>query len=298
MRKIDNYFDHIPNGLWFSDLVVTHYKPEKISILQRILRDSRVSERYYKGNGAVKTKLLYIYAHCCAFCEARLNKYDDIEHFRPKHEITGVNTKGYYWLAVEWSNLLIACKVCNSDYKKNHFPIAGTRVTAPASVDFNNTTSVYDFFRRNHICSSELQSEQPLLLHPVLDNPDDYLFFEMNGTVSSKNNNLKGLTSIQYYGLSDWENREILIQDRKKIIEDVRTKVYHFVDSYVNDERLYQDLLELHINLIRKIESKRPFSAVRCSCLANFKTFFIDCFTGEQEDKLKRAYDRVINNLA
>jgi uncharacterized protein (TIGR02646 family) len=298
MRKVDDYFDDIPISLQSAQLTNTRYKRGQLSILQRILQDSRVKDTDYKGNGDVKTALLDIYAHCCAFCEARISKYDDIEHFRPKHAITDVNTEGYYWLAVEWSNLLIACKVCNSDYKGNYFPISGTRITVPISVDFNDMTSISNFFRRNHIHSSELQSEQPLLLHPVLDNPDDYLFFEMNGTVTAKNNDIKGRTSIQYYGLSDWDNRQILIQDRKEIIESIRKKVYHSVDSYVNDERLYQDLLKLHIDLIRKIESKRPFSAVRRSCLVNFKTFFINCFTGEQEIILNRAYDRVKEDLS
>ena len=293
MRRIDDYFDDIPASLQSTQLTTTRYKRGQVSILQRILRDCRVNENDYKGNGDVKTKLLVIYAHCCAFCEARVNKYDDTEHFRPKHEITGINTEGYYWLAVEWSNLLIACKVCNSDYKGNHFPIAGTRLMPPTTFDFNNATVVSDFFRRNHIQSVELESELPLLLHPVLDNPDDYLSFEMNGTVTAKNNNEKGRTSIHYYGLNDWDNRSILIKDRQTIIENVRKKVYHAVVYYVNDDRLYEDLFYIHFQLIVEIKSKQPFSAVRRSCLVNFKPFFIDCFSGQQEAMLNRAYDRV-----
>ncbi len=297
MRKVEDYFDDIPNGLQLSQLTTTRYRRGQISILQRILQDSQVRDSDYKGNSDVKTALLNIYAHCCAFCESRIGKYDDIEHFRPKHAITDVDTEGYYWLAVEWSNLLIACKSCNSDYKGNHFPISGIRLTAPNEIDFTDNIAISEFFRRNHIRSPELQGEQSLLLHPVLDNPDDYLLFNVDGTVTPKNNEDKGRISIQYYGLSDWAKRPLLIKDRQEIIENVRRKVYYSVDSYVTDDRLYQDILDLHLDLIRKIESKKPFSAVRRSCIAHFKAFFIDYFEGEQEIILNRAYERVKNDL-
>ena len=305
MRQIDDYFNDIPDGLQRTQLMSTRYKRARISIVQRILRECRADEGDYKGNnGSVKTALLGIYNHCCAFCESRVGKYSDVEHFRPKHAITEaniegteVNTEGYYWLAVEWSNLLIACPDCNRDYKNNHFPIAGTRVTSPLDVDFNDNTSVTEFFSRNHIRSTELQAEKPLLLHPVLDNPDGYLVFQMDGTVTAKNGNIRGQTSIKRYGLSDWEKREILIQDRKKIVKRVRKEVYHAVNNYINDTRLYQDLSKIHLELIRELREKEPFSAVRRSCLVNFKAFFIDIFTGEQAIQLNRCYDRIKANL-
>ena len=207
MRQINDYFDSIPHSLQMAQLTTVRYKRERTSIIERILRDRKVKDTDYKGIGDVKVELLKIYAYCCAFCESRISKYDDAEHFRPKHAITGVNTDGYYWLAVEWSNLLIACKVCNNDYKQTHFPIAGTHILPPIGVDLGEDTSISDFFRRNHIRSVELQSEQALLLHPVLDNPDDYLFFEKKGTITVKNNNIRGRKSIDYYGL----NRPMLI---------------------------------------------------------------------------------------
>ncbi len=290
MRPIDDYFEDIPESLGLPELL-------RSGIAERIInRTKRVESNDYNRLG-VKDKLLFIYAHCCAFCEKRVGKYDDIEHFRPKHAITGVNTEGYYWLGFVWSNLLIACPECNRDAKKNHFPIAGTRMNAHMPIDFTDMVAVIEFFRRNHIKSLEHQDEQHILLHPVLDNPDDYLVFEMNGTVTAKNDNIRGLTSIQYYGLSDWQNRKILIQDRKKIVEKVRNDVYHAIDNYVNDMRLYQDLRKIHLKLISEIQSKTPFSAVKRSCLTYFKVFFIDIFTGEQESHLNCAYERLLDDF-
>ena len=297
MRQIDDYFGNIPHSLQQIQLTTSRYKRDGISILQRILGERRVKETDYKGNGDVKISLLTIYSYCCAFCESRITKYDDADHFRPKHAIMNVNTEGYYWLAVEWSNLVLACKMCNSDYKDTHFPIAGTRLMPPIDVNVGDDNSISEFFRRNHIRSTELQSEQPLLLHPVLDNPDDYLFFEMNGTVTAKNGNTKGLKSIEYYGLRDWENREILIKDRKTIVKYVKKRVDYAINNYINDERLYQDLNNIHIELTREIREKQPFSAVRRSCLTNFKAFFIDVFTNEQEVQLNRAYNRLKEKL-
>jgi uncharacterized protein (TIGR02646 family) len=285
MRIIDNYFDALPDGI----------KPETLiqkGIILRILTEKRVKTEDYKGkDGDVKKSLLSLFHNCCAFCESRVNKYDDIEHFRPKHEITGVNTEGYYWLSVVWSNLLMACKVCNSDYKKNNFPVQGSRVTLPQYANLN------EFFTKTPI--QKLSNEKPLLIHPVLDNPDKYLVFEENGTVLPKNNHPKGINSIQFYGLSDWDNRPILIQDRKYIVEEVRKRVKRAIQRQDNDDKLYEALLDLVTDLIEQIQDKRPYSAVRRSCLKNFKPFFIDKFTGIEKQRLTTAYDRVkteINN--
>ena len=52
----------------------------------------------------------------CAFCEAHISPISDdhIEHFRPKAEFLD--------FTFAWENLLIACTVCNRDYKKSQFP--------------------------------------------------------------------------------------------------------------------------------------------------------------------------------
>lgn len=280
MRKIDNYFNDIPPSLRPQTLIDN-------GIIGRILLTKRVDKNDYKGkNKDVKNSLLTKFHHCCAFCERRIGDYAPIEHFRPKHEITGVNTEGYYWLGVEWSNLVIACSDCNSSYKKNNFPILGLGKTLPQYTDLN------DFFSKINI--ELLQDEQPLLLHPVLDNPDDYLFFEENGTVSAINNALKGSESIRFYGLSQPTKRIILIKDRKEIVDRVKNKLYHFVENYRDDESFYVHIENLIVTLIVDSQKNYPHSAVRRSCLSNFKPFFIDKFEGIDKQRLELAYQRVV----
>ncbi|MEO0041839.1 MAG: hypothetical protein RL329_1287 [Bacteroidota bacterium] len=87
-----------------------------------------------------------------------------------------------------------------------------------------------------------LSVEEPLLLHPALDQPDDYLIFEKNGCVMPKNKEEKGLVSIEIYGLNKWQERPNLIRDRKQIVDEVKELVHEAVRKYVNDDRLYEDL--------------------------------------------------------
>jgi hypothetical protein len=297
MRQIADYFKDAPKNLQ-----ANHKKTRAIA--ERIFTSKTIEKKDYNRTG-VKKKLLEIYGHCCAFCEKRVGIVDDIEHFRAKHEISILDStlkkqiidhQGYYWLGFEWSNFLLACRVCNLE-KTTLFPISGTRASAP-TVDFTDKLSLDAFFQKCHIRSAELIAEEPLLLHPVLDNPDDYLIFEMDGTVIAKNNNIRGVTSISVYGLSNEEKNILLIRDRQIIIHNIRGKVEHAILHFVNEERLYQDLLNIHVKLQEQIMEthhfiRQPFSAVRRACLERFKTFFIDIFEGEQAVRLNKAYDKL-----
>lgn len=79
---------------------------------------------------AVKECLIAAQHGKCAFCEAKIGhiSYGDIEHFRPKGGVrqtssSPLKTPGYYWLAYEWTNLLLSCQLCNQRFKANHFPL-------------------------------------------------------------------------------------------------------------------------------------------------------------------------------
>jgi hypothetical protein len=99
----------------------------------------------------------------------------DVEHFRPKNRVTpwppselakrrGITYEsdlrhgvaaGYVGLAFDPLNYAISCKVCNTSYKKDHFPILGTAAAdAPSRAE------------RDAL-------EQPLLVLPFGEDPED-----------------------------------------------------------------------------------------------------------------------------
>jgi uncharacterized protein (TIGR02646 family) len=58
----------------------------------------------------------------CAYCESHIRHvdYGHIEHYRPKS-----GPQGRPDLCFEWTNLLLACGICNGgEFKSDHFPEA------------------------------------------------------------------------------------------------------------------------------------------------------------------------------
>jgi hypothetical protein len=149
----------------------------------------------------------------CGFCESPiLESYPgDVEHYRPKSAISSlrededslgqqqeglggitgrltqaVSPTGYYWLAYEWSNYLLACSICNG-LKGTIFPVKNVpRIVPPLKDNF---------------------SEDPLLLNPFEKKlPASHLKFQPNGFVQSKT--LYGRATIQTCGLYREELRK------------------------------------------------------------------------------------------
>jgi uncharacterized protein (TIGR02646 family) len=153
----------------------------------------------------------------CAYCESphAASSRVDVEHFRPKGNVTDVKGTavmrtiagnpephpGYYWLTFEWSNLLPSCQECNRPKyaKSNRFPIA------------NEDRRVYG--------PGPLTDEDPLILNPFEDNPDDHLNFNTpQGLVAAKNGSVKGQTTITVIHL----NRDALRLARFLLYADIR----------------------------------------------------------------------------
>ena len=95
----------------------------------------KIDEKLYKQ---CKDDIVRLFHGKCAYCEQKilnvapdgrvgqLNQPGDIEHFRPKGRVTDINGAlvycksspnhlhpGYYWLAYDPLNLLLACETCN-----------------------------------------------------------------------------------------------------------------------------------------------------------------------------------------
>jgi hypothetical protein len=163
---------------------------------------------------AVKPVYMRLQHNKCVFCERKLETETygkiehDLEHFRPKSSVlawpdpnrhpgvrfpygTGDDAPaGYYWLAYDLENYAAACKVCNTSFKLNYFPIAGFRAT-PTTV---------------------LAEEMPLLCYPLgeLDaDPQSLVTFTATTAVPAAqdgHDRRRGEIIIEFFGLNKREN--------------------------------------------------------------------------------------------
>jgi hypothetical protein len=114
----------------------------------------------------------------CAYCEQNIvgNQHGDVEHYRPKRcpqsedgvpverDIDGAPERhpGYYWLAYDINNLLLACIGCNQLTKTprygkgNRFPVFGDHAWQPGDESY----------------------EEPKLLNPYRDDPRDHIRYD------------------------------------------------------------------------------------------------------------------------
>lgn len=153
----------------------------------------------------VRTELDRLQHEKCAYCETRLRPatLGDIEHFRPKGEVQDEDTgerlfPGYYWLAHDWPNLLVACNWCNTKAKGTRFPVVheNQRQRLPLVTDV---------------------VEQPLLLNPYLDRPRAWLRFD-NGYIYAVDDDPRANKTIDVLQL----HREDLNKARRRSISIVQ----------------------------------------------------------------------------
>ncbi len=144
----------------------------------------------------------------CAYCDAKIiaNQDGDVEHFYPKGEVWAlrddpvtwgqerrnlatvqgrlhdvVSAQGYWWYAYDWTNYLLACRVCNSYWKLSFFPVKENPRTAPP---------------REEVC------EIPLLLNAFDQcNPADHLRFDWIGQIEARVGSHLGRETIRTCGL-------------------------------------------------------------------------------------------------
>lgn len=144
----------------------------------------------------------------CGYCETFVisNQYGDVEHFFPKGAVwilrktkgskgkevdwlatvSGrryevISELGYWWLAYDWSNYLLACQICNQQWKSSFFPIKERRRNLPPKED---------------------GVETPLLINPFGGHsPSEHLSFDTLGQVSAKGKSIYGAATIEVCGL-------------------------------------------------------------------------------------------------
>jgi hypothetical protein len=188
----------------------------EIQMLQASSPPYAIRDSLYKQQ---RETLFACYRNKCAYCEAnyRLTNRDaDVEHFRPKGRVRDkhskivkvqrngheVNHPGYWWLAYEPWNLMPSCPFCNRTAKRELFPLED-------GCDYA-------------MQPGEELLEKPLLLHPVVDDPDQHLQFRQRFGVLVPLSD-RGQATIDTFLL----NRELLCEERR----DVYATVYSLLTT-------------------------------------------------------------------
>jgi uncharacterized protein (TIGR02646 family) len=182
----------------------------------------------YRGDD-VRLALEFMFGPKCAYCEAEYasGNSPDTEHYRPKGEIErGDRTKikpGYYWLAAAWSNLLPTCVFCNR--RRRHRYEDGIRTTGKGT-----QFPVLDESQRATKPGEEL-AEEPLLLDPTVDDPNEHLRFGQEAVVSAApdgaGTSRRGEVTIDVLGL----NRPGLVHDREAHLRWLELAIKRFRDA-------------------------------------------------------------------
>lgn len=181
--------------------------------------DGEIYNTTYYKNSQVVNKLKAFSVHRenliagdkpkCYYCESYTEHVAvlQVEHFRPKAKVDSIDNNnlphsGYYWLGLEWSNLLLSCPACNGkNAKGNRFPLE----------DFNNRTNplnpitytpqiTISYDRTNCISNQHpLINEKPLLINPEYEDPTPHLTFDAFGQIYGVDE--KGEKSVTIYKL-------------------------------------------------------------------------------------------------
>jgi len=262
-------------------------------LIEKLLREKQDHDfdGHRKYISRLSKRLKGHYRNKCGYCETKVNSagYLTVDHYRPKKKVAEDRTHpGYYWLGYEWTNFLPACHGCNSA-KSNHFPIdsqkGGIRVpgppmTADRQLDFNAC----------RVDSKIHQEEQPFLLHPIVDTPQEHLTFLPDGTV--KGSTSRGNITVQVCGLC----RSDLVTDRKDFIDRIFKALglpfRQFINNEITKDVLYYELDKIFTKIRRAQEPHRPYSRLGWFLFEHFPTFFSRRFGGKTQHQLRKAYNR------
>jgi hypothetical protein len=96
--------------------------------------------------------------------------------------------------------------------------------------------------------------EEPCILHPYFDYPEEHLIFDKHGNVSAKDNSEKGIATIKVFGLDNDE----LVAER---LQEVKVAKSDFYDT-ISKEEDFRSIYRLYK------EGRKPYSA---SVLSYFK---------------------------
>lgn len=196
------------------------YLENKLEYDSGNLKFEAVSDIY--NSDIVRDGLEYVQKNKCCYCETKSTRSNsDVEHFRPKaaysSSFKGKSLyPGYFWLAYDWSNLFLACQVCNQIFKNDFFPIEKESTRA----QLNNF---------------EIKNEVSLFVHPSEDEPEDEIEYKESVPFGKTK---KGKNTIAYLGFGSIEHGKdfgIEYSDKHKIRI---TRLFEEREKFYNEKAL------------------------------------------------------------
>lgn len=230
------------------------------------IRQRRFAFKIYR-HPTVKDALLELFHGKCAYCEATVIKSTpiDVELFRPKAGVVeSPNHPGYWWLAMAWSNMLSSCVDCNR-----------VRLQEGVRTGKANRFPLIDEKKRAFTPEANISDEEPLLLDPCNDFPEEHLVFDETGRVVSDTE--RGNVTIAVVGL----NRPYLVEARRQaaVLVAQQCKLLEIL----SDDQSRQEQLEAIKSLTQPEEE---FAGLKRQLVASFLS------KSEKSVKEKRSFSR------
>ncbi len=243
----------------------------------------------------VLEKLKNIYHSKCSYCES-FTSSPEIEHYRPKKQVKGIARKdhnGYYWLAYEWSNLLLACHDCNRNgVKGNHFPIEGVRVFEPNLENGKIDVSA------NKFESDYLQKEQALFLNPEAENFNPFRYFKFDKTGLFEPNPDEGTYEYRQakttIDIVDFNGDRLYSNVRKKqisaIFSDLKNAFKLVLEKEVSKEGFKKMVFHELDKIKGKTKSHKEYSFFWTYFYENFPFYVNSYFKGKHQIPFLKFY--------
>lgn len=287
MRWVNKQFEEVPEALQRGFEAVKERLLEQKSAHQF---DGRIY------NTAIKNNLEALYHKKCAYCEQYMSDKDfTVEHYRPKK-----GSFSYYWLGYEWTNLLPVCIDCNNP-KGDKFPVAVPERVLPNSdkisrrkepLLLDNGDLDLTAMKANH---AYLLDENPLLLHPEVDDPSTYLYVDRTGRImeiykktEDKEKFDRAKNTIELTGL----NRDPLVKRRRQLIEQfedsLRLQAVRFLKTNIPTDFYEKAVALAFFSIFEKLETaiqeKEEFTLTAWSTRHKIEEILFNPVSKENED--------------
>ena len=194
----------------------------------------------YKEND-VQQALRKMFKWKCAYCERQLEKGSfEVEHYRPKGAVDGCDHPGYWWLALEWTNLLPTCAACNKGLLQ-HIVTSDMQLAEVEALQAKRPTDLHGKRTQFPVSLSRLEAkshdhfaEGPLLIDPTRTDPapelrwrSDCVFSVVEPATSALGPSVIGAETIKCVAL----NRIDLVENRTQVLERLRTQRIQIMDA-------------------------------------------------------------------